>query len=126
MNRIILIGNLTKDPEMLTTSNGTQVCKFTLAVQRKYSNSDGTRVTDFLNIVAWRELAENCGKYLNKGNKCAVCGSLQTRSYENKDGIKINVFEIMADEVEFLTPKTQNAATEDDVMQPIEDEDLPF
>ena len=126
MNRIFLIGNLTKDPEMTTTSNGTQVCKMTLAVQRRFSNSDGTRTTDFLNIVAWRELAENCNKFLKKGNKCAVTGSLQTRSYENANGVKIYVFEIMADEVEFLTPKAQTAGSEDEVLQPIEDDDLPF
>lgn len=126
MNRIFLIGNLTKDPEMTTTSNGTQVCKMTLAVQRRFSNSDGTRTTDFLNIVAWRELAENCNKFLKKGNKCAVTGSLQTRSYENANGVKVYVFEIMADEVEFLTPKAQIAGSEDEVLQPIEDDDLPF
>ncbi len=126
MNRIFLIGNLTRDPEITTTSNGTQVCKMGLAVQRRFANSDGTRTTDFLNIVAWRELANNCGKYLKKGNKCAVSGALQTRSYENTNGVKVLVFEIMADEVEFLTPKTQTTGSEDTVLQPIEDDDLPF
>ena len=126
MNRITLIGNLTKDPELSNTSSGISVCRFTLAVARRFANADGTKTTDFINIVAWRELGENCNKYLKKGNKCAVSGYLQSRTYENKDGVKVLVWEVVADEVEFLTPK--QATTNDTELEPVEvdDDDLPF
>ena len=104
MNKVILSGNLTKDPESQTTSSGITVCKFTLAVQRKFSNANGEKETDFINIVTWRTLAENCIKYLSKGKKVAVVGAIQTRSYDAQDGTKRYVTEIMAEEVEFLSP----------------------
>ena len=134
MNKIFLIGNLTRDPEMNTTTNGISVCRFSIAVSRRFSNADGERETDFINVVAWRGLADTCGKYLKKGNKTAVVGAIQTRSYENKDGIKVNVFEVVADEVEFLTAKQggegmTNAGSAPAVvaeLQPVEDDDLPF
>lgn len=126
MNRIILIGNLTKDPELNVTTSGISVCRFTVAVARRFANADGTRTTDFINIVAWRELAENCNKYLKKGNKCAVSGYLQSRSYENKDGVKVLVWEVVADEVEFLTPKQATADDTDLEPMDIDDDDLPF
>ena len=103
-NKVWLLGNLTKDPESQTTSSGITVCKFTLAVQRKFSNANGEKETDFINIVAWRTLAENCIKYLSKGKKVAVVGAIQTRSYDAQDGTKRYVTEIMAEEVEFLSP----------------------
>nr|MBO4518186.1 single-stranded DNA-binding protein [Clostridia bacterium] len=136
MNKVILIGNLTRDPELSETPNGVAVCRFSIAVSRDYANSDGTRETDFFNITVWRGRAENCGKYLKKGNKVAVVGSLQNRSYEDKDGIKRNVTDVVASEVEFLTPK--NAQSGDDDAQPaqikrerpqleaIDDNQLPF
>ena len=132
MNKVFLIGNLTRDPESNTVSTGVSVCRFSIAVTRRYAGADGNRETDFISIVAWRGLADNCAKYLKKGNKVAVCGTLQTRSYENKEGVKVNVFEIVADEVEFLTTKAQSGAevgTRDDQvaeLQPIQDDDLPF
>ena len=113
MNKVILIGNLTRDPELSETPSGLAVCRFSIAVSRDYASSDGTRETDFFNITVWRGRAENCGKYLKKGNKVAVVGSLQTRSYEDKDGIKRNVTDIIASEVEFLTPKTAQGETEE-------------
>ena len=82
MNKVILVGNLTRDPELSETPNGVAVCRFSIAVSRDYASSDGTRETDFFNITVWRGRAENCGKYLKKGNKVAIVGSLQTRSYE--------------------------------------------
>ena len=106
MNKVILVGNLTRDPELTETPSGVAVCRFAIAVSRDYANSDGTRETDFFNITVWRGRAENCGKYLKKGNKVAIVGSLQNRSYEDKDGIKRNVTDIVASEVEFLTPKS--------------------
>ena len=136
MNKVILVGNLTRDPELTETPSGVAVCRFAIAVSRDYANADGTRETDFFNITVWRGRAENCGKYLKKGNKVAIVGSLQNRSYEDKDGIKRNVTDVVANEVEFLTPK--NAQSEDDdapvvsakrerpQLEAIDDNQLPF
>ena len=137
MNKVILVGNLTRDPELSETPNGVAVCRFSIAVSRDYANSDGTRETDFFNVTVWRGRAENCGKYLKKGNKVAVVGSLQNRSYEDKDGIKRNVTDIVANEVEFLTPKNAQAGEADDMpavqarrerpqLEAIDDNQLPF
>ena len=110
MNKVILIGNLTKDPEITTTTNGVSVCRFSIAVSRRFANADGNRDTDFLNIVVWRGLADNCHKFLKKGSKVGVVGSLQTRSYDATDGSKRYVTEIVADEVEFLSTKGADGA----------------
>lgn len=99
MNKITLIGNLTKDPEHNTTATGTAVCKFTLAVARRFNNADGEKETDFINIVTWKGLADACAKWLEKGKKVAVVGSLQIRNYEAKDGSKRQAVEVHADEV---------------------------
>ena len=134
MNKVILVGNLTKDPELSETPSGVAVCKFSLAVSRDFTNAEGNRDTDFFNITVWRGRAENCGKYLKKGNKVAIVGSLQTRSYEDKDGIKRNVTDIIASEVEFLTPKQSGQEEESVVsvtrqrpqLEAIDDNQLPF
>lgn len=88
MNKVFLIGNLTKDPEMRSTQSGVAVCNFSIAVNRRFKNANGQQETDYLNIIAWRQLAELCSKYLAKGRKVAVAGSIQTRTYEAKDGSK--------------------------------------
>ena len=111
MNKAILIGNLTKDPEVRTTPNGVTVCTFSIAVNRRGTNQAGERVADFFNIVAWRQLGELCGKYLAKGRKVSVIGEIQTRSYDAKDGTKRYITEIVADEVEFLTPRGQDSGS---------------
>lgn len=121
MNKVILIGNLTKPPELRTTGSGTSICTFSIAVNRKYRAQDGSQSTDFFEIVVWRKLAENCARWLDKGKKVAVMGELQTRSYEAKDGSRRHVTEIVADEVEFLTPKQDANGFVD-----VDDEDLPF
>ena len=137
MNKVILVGNLTRDPELSETPSGIAVCRFSIAVSRDYANSDGSRDTDFFNVTVWRGRAENCGKYLKKGNKVAVVGSLQTRSYEDKDGIKRNVTDVVANEVEFLTPRsaqnsddtesgTVSAKRERPPLEAIDDNQLPF
>lgn len=136
MNKVIEIGNLTRDPEYSTTPNGTSVCKMSIAVNRNFTNANGERETDYFNVVAWRSLADNCAKYLSKGKKIAVVGSLQTRSYEDRDGNKKYVTEIMADEIEFLTPIGENSQQQSQQppqkrrsiadMQPIDDDSLPF
>ncbi len=132
MNKCILIGNLTKDPEISTTSNGVSVCRFTLAVTRRYSNSEGERDTDFINIVAWRALADNCHKFIKKGSKVAVVGNIQSRSYDATDGTKRYVTEIVAEEVEFLNTRNSDNGDvkekKEDVtkLEPIDDDSLPF
>ena len=132
MNRVYLIGNLTKDPELATTTSGVSVCRFSVAVARRFSNAEGERETDFFNVVAWRGQGENCHKYLKKGSKCAVVGTLQNRTYDANDGTKRTVTEIIADEVEFLTTKAgADAADKDDKkevseLEPIDDDTLPF
>lgn len=131
MNKVILTGNLTKNPELTETQSGIAVCKFSIAVGRDYTNADGERETDFFNITVWRGRAENCGKYLKKGNKVAVVGSLQNRTYEDKEGIKRTVTDVIANEVEFLTPKQQEEETvsakrERPEPTPIDDNQLPF
>jgi len=105
MNKAILVGNLTKDPELKTTAGGISVCNFTLAVQRRFANAEGNREADFLPIIVWRAQAENCAKYLKKGSKAGVIGSIATRNYDDKDGNKRYVTEIVADEVEFLSAR---------------------
>ena len=102
MNKAILIGNLANDPESRTTSSGIAQCTFRLAVQRRFANQQGVREADFLTIVCWRQTAELCARYLSKGRKVAVEGSIQVRSYDAQDGTKRYVTEVVADEVEFL------------------------
>ena len=97
MNKVILTGNLTKDVELSETNSGIKVARFTLAVQRRFANADGEREADFINIIVWRTQAENCHKYLKKGSKAAVIGTLQTRNYEADDGTKRYVTEVVAD-----------------------------
>ena len=101
MNKVFLIGNLARDPECGTTQNGTEYCRFTLAVNRRFTDANGQRQADFLTVTAWRKLAEIAGKYLAKGRKCAVVGTIQTRSWE-QDGQKRYATDIIADEIEFL------------------------
>lgn len=106
LNRIILIGRLTRDPELKYTTNGTAVATFSLAVNRKFNREE----TDFIDIVAWRGLAENAANYLSKGRLAAVEGRLQIRSYENKEGQKRKATEVVADDIRFLDRGTGSAA----------------
>ena len=111
MNRVVLIGNLATDPELRKTTSDISVCTFRLAVQRRFPNPQGVREADFINIVVWRQTAEVCAKFLAKGRKCGVTGSLQLRSYEGQDGTRRYVTEVVADEVEFLSaPQGQQGA----------------
>lgn len=102
LNKIVLIGRLTRDPELRYTPNGTAVCNFSLAIERNFTNQNGERDVDFVDIVVWRKQAENCANYLGKGRLVAVEGRLQIRSYENKDGQKRRVAEVVANDVRFL------------------------
>jgi len=129
MNKAILVGNLTRDPELSTIPNGTAVCKFSIAVNRRFADAEGNRQTDFFNIVAWRALGENCSKYLKKGSKVGIVGQIQIRQYE-QDGVKKFFTEIIADEVEFLSPKGGESSgfsgSDSGEMQPVSDDNLPF
>lgn len=102
LNRVILIGRLTRDPELRYTPSGVAVTTFSLAVDRNYTNQQGEREADFIQIVTWRGLAENVANYLKKGRLAAVEGRIQTRNYENNEGRKVYVTEIIADNVRFL------------------------
>ena len=104
LNKVILIGRITKDPELKTTPSGVSVTAFSIAVNRK-TVKDGTKIADFLNIVAWRTTAEFVAKYFKKGQAILIVGSIQTRSYEDKQGNKRIAFEVVADEVQFAEPK---------------------
>lgn len=104
INRVVLIGRLTRDPELRKTQNGTSVCSFTLAVNRR-QNQDGTQDADFINCVAWNKLADNIQLYQKKGNQLGIEGRINTRSYDNQQGQKVYVTEVVAENVQFLTPR---------------------
>lgn len=105
LNRIVLIGRLTRDPELRYTPNGVAIATFTLAVDRPRANQQGERETDFIDIVTWRQLAELCANYLAKGKLAAVDGRLEIRSYDTPDGQKRKAARVVADNVRFLSPK---------------------
>ena len=148
LNKAILIGRLTKDPELRSTSNNISVTSFTIAVDRNFTNQQGERETDFIPVVAWRSLAETCARYLTKGRLVAVSGRMQVRSYEGNDGLKRYITEVVADEVQFLernpnsggapgnapipgsgnSKPTGNGASEPDGFSPldVDDDELPF
>lgn len=139
MNKVVLIGNLTRDPELQTTNGGVSVCRFSLAVTRRFANSDGEREADFINITVWRNQAENCHKYLKKGSKCAVIGRIQTSSYDAPDGSKRYTTDVVADEVEFIStrnggdsdssvsaPADKSSKKQTAELEEIDDDSLPF
>lgn len=127
MNKIILIGNLTKDPETRSTASGVTVCSFTIAVNRRY----GDKETDFFRINAWRALGDTCSRYLSKGRKVAVTGELQARQYTDKAGNVRLSLDVSAEEVEFLSPNEKTeirsvATASADDWQDITSNDIPF
>ena len=142
MNKVILIGNLASDPESRTTQSGIAQCSFRLAVQRRFKGQNGEKETDFLPIVCWRQTAEFAQKYLAKGRKVAVEGSIQTRSYDAQDGSKRYVTEVIADNVEAVggreegAQNAQNAQNARGAQKPaqnrqtgfteVDDDELPF
>lgn len=143
MNKVMLIGNLVADPEVRKTSGDISVCTFRIAVQRRYTNQQGVREADFFNVVAWRQLADLCSKYLAKGRKVGVVGVLQSRTYDAQDGSKRYIVEIVADEVEFLSSPQERSNNPVDGMVPpppapsssyngntgftqVDDDELPF
>lgn len=137
MNRVVLVGRLTKDPDLRYTPNGVPVATFTLAVNRNFTNQQGEREADFINCQVWRKPAENAANYLKKGSLAGVDGKIQTRSYEGQDGKRVYVTEVVAESVQFLEPKksegqSQNRQqnTQNDFpfngQTDISDDDLPF
>jgi single-strand DNA-binding protein len=108
MNRVILVGRLTKDPELRYTPSGVAVATFTLAVNRTYTNQQGEREADFINCVVWRRPAENVANFLKKGSLAGVDGRIQTRNYEGQDGRRVYVTEVVAESVQFLEPRSGN------------------
>ena len=137
MNKVILIGNVANDPESRTTASGIAQCSFRLAVQRRFANASGVREVDFLPVVCWRHTAEFAAKYLLKGRRVAVEGSIQTRSYDAQDGTERHVTEIMVDNLEILDrSESKPAAPADTVkkaeavfgqnMVEVDDDELPF
>lgn len=111
MNKVILMGRLTRDPEVKTTQNQVEVCSFTLAVDRKYKNADGKKDADFISCVAWRKAAQLLGQYFKKGSRLGVVGSVSTRTYDDKEGKKVYVTEVAVDEIEFIDSKKDDATS---------------
>lgn len=137
INRVVLVGRLTKDPELRYTPSGVAVATFTLAVNRTFTNSSGDREADFINVVAWRQLAELCANYVKKGSQVGLEGRLQTRSYDGNDGKRVYVTEVVADNIQFLSPSNSENSKPTNDYKPtdpfansqtvdISDDDLPF
>ncbi len=136
MNKVFLIGNLTRDPELSETNSGVSLCRFAIAVNRRFSGGDAERQTDFFNVTAFRWLADNIARFCKKGNKVAVVGSIQIRNYEDNNGQRRTFVDVVADDVEFLTPKNSGASDDDyapaapkkkPALEPFEDDgDIPF
>lgn len=108
INRTVLVGRLTKDPELKYTQSGIAVCRFTLAVNRPFKSEDGQQQADFIQIVAWRKQAENVANYLHKGSLAGVDGRIQTGSFEGQDGKRVYTTEVVADSVQFLEPRNSS------------------
>lgn len=142
MNRVVIVGRLTKDPELKYTPSGVAVSTFTLAVNRSFSNQQGERETDFINVVVWRKPAENVANFLKKGSLAGVDGRIQTRNYEGQDGKRVYMTEVVAESVQFLDSKSKEEKQQEKPAQKytadpgdpfankgsieINDEDLPF
>lgn len=131
MNKIFLTGNLTHDPELTETQSGISVCRFSIAVNRRASNGD--QKADFYNVTAWRGLGETVARYSRKGNKLAVSGNIELREYEDREGVKRTAIDIIAQDIEFLTPKPQeeSAPAHTERKKPAlqsfdDDNDIPF
>ena len=143
INRVVLVGRLTRDPELRTTNSGTSVCSFTVAVDNRQKNPDGTKSASFIPCTAFQQSADNMSKFLKKGSLVGIVGRLNQRSYLNKDNVKVTVIEVLCDSVQFLEPKGEgrqvandNSGFESDVQNQDEsknldaldlpDDDLPF
>lgn len=129
MNKQIVIGNVCNDPETRSTPSGVTVCSFNVAVDRRFKDAKGNKVTDFFRVQAWRQLGEVCSKYVKKGMKVAVIGELQPRLYEAKDGTARMSLDVCADDVEFMTRADEKPAAkpaDPNTFEDISSKDLPF
>lgn len=133
MNKVVLIGNICKDPELSETNSGVAVCRFSIAVNRRRASADAEQQTDFFNVTAWRGLADTISRFCKKGNKIAVTGQIQIRTYEDREGAKRTSVDVVAEEVEFLSPKSNDEArtAEEPKKKPAlqafeDDSDIPF
>lgn len=137
MNKIIIIGNLTRDPELRTVGSGISVCDFTVAVNRRKKDDNGQQEADFFRVTAWRQLGENCSRFLSKGRKVCVVGAVSARAYEVKDGTTKVSLTVNAEDVEFLSPRDEQEDSytrqerqaiqdENKGFQAVEDNELPF
>ena len=129
MNSVVLLGNLTRDPELNSTNNGIEVANFTVAVQRRVANKDGEREADFINCTAWRKTAAFIAKYFKKGDKIAIQGSLQVRKYTDKNGEKRTAYEVMVDNAHFCSSRNSGGQVTQDQPAPDAeqtDEEIPF
>lgn len=134
INRVVLVGRLTKDPDLRYTASGVAVASFTLAVNRTFTNQENEREADFINCVVWRKPAENVANWLKKGSLAGAEGRIQTRSFDGQDGKKVYVTEVVADSVQFLEPKKQEDSSKPQTYDnpfagnetPIPDDGLPF
>ena len=125
MNRVVLVGRLTKDPELRYTPNGVAVASFTLAVNRAFTNQQGEREADFINCVVWRKAAENVANFLKKGSLAGVDGRIQTRSFDGQDGKRVYITEVLAESVQFLEPRNSSRGENANYGAP-RDQDFPF
>jgi len=126
LNKVILIGRLTKEPELRYTPSGAAVASFTLAVNRTRANAQGERETDFIPVVVWQKQAENCANYIGKGSLVAVDGRIQVRTYEAKDGQRRWVTEVIAENVRFLDKKEKSGIEQLGEEVPFNEDDVPF
>lgn len=129
INNVILIGRLVRDPELRKSTVGNSIANFTIAVDNRTKNPDGTRSTSFIPCVAFNQTADNVVKFVRKGSQVAVQGSLSQRSYAKQDGTKVSIFEILCDSVQFLEPRKDDKAPTEAALNidtPTDDDDLPF
>ena len=112
MNKVFMIGNLTRDPELRETPSGVAMCRFSIAVNRNYKNTDGERQTDFFNCTAWRGQAETIARYTKKGSKISVIGSIELRDYEDNQGVRRTAVDVIVQDLELLTPKSGDSFDE--------------
>jgi len=125
MNKVVLIGRLTRDPDLRYPSSNIPVANFTIAVNRPFENQNGERVADFINVIVWRKQAENVKKYIGKGSLVAVEGRIQTRNYDGADGKKVYVTEVVADSVQFLESRSQSQNRISSAPQEFSEQDIP-
>ena len=126
MNKVELIGRLTKEPEIKLTSNQTQFCNFTIAVDRRFKDANGQRQADFINCVAWKQTAVFIQKYFHKGNRIGLTGSIQTRSFDDQNGQKRFVTEVIVDEAEFVESQPSQPQTQPEPAQPAQADNFQF